>query len=46
MISDNYLVLGAAVVWIVTNFLGAAFSIKQNYLRGKASRTQHEGGLA
>jgi hypothetical protein len=40
MISHNYLVLGAAAVWIVTNFLGAAFTIKRLYARGKASRTQ------
>ena len=25
MISHSYLLLGAAAVWIVTNFLGAAF---------------------
>jgi hypothetical protein len=38
MMTHNYIVLGAAAVWIVTNFLGAAFTIKRNYLRGKASR--------
>jgi hypothetical protein len=40
MISHNYLVLGMAAVWIVTNFLGAAFTIRRNHLRGKASKAQ------
>jgi hypothetical protein len=38
MIGQNYVVLGAAAVWIVTNFLGAAFTIKHIQLRGIASR--------
>jgi hypothetical protein len=40
MISHTTLVLGAAAVWIVTNFLGAAFTIRRVYLRAKASKTQ------
>ena len=35
MISHSYLLLGAAAVWIVINFLGAAFTIRRNHLRGR-----------
>jgi len=40
MISHSYLLFGAAAVWIVTNVLGAAFTIRRNRLRGKTSKAQ------
>ncbi len=40
MISHNYFLFGAAAVWIVTNLLGAAFTIRRNHLREKASKAQ------
>jgi len=42
-IRHDYLMLVLAVTLLVTNCLGAAFTIKQNYLRTKQVREHGEG---
>jgi hypothetical protein len=37
MTEHDYLVLGIAALWIVTNSLGAAFTIRRLYLRRRQS---------
>lgn len=42
-IRHDYLILALAMTLLVTNCLGAAFTIKRNYLRAKKEREHGEG---
>jgi hypothetical protein len=36
MSKHDYLVLGMAAVWLITNFVGAAFTLRRLFIRGNA----------
>ena len=42
--NQDYLVLGVAAVWLITNFLGAGFTIRRVYCRWQGRGEYHDRG--